>query len=252
MNTIYDTIIKNQPVIFAKFGDGEYLCASGNSGANCDGDSYNKLLSQSLKEAVIYFSKLDNAYLGAWHSGNVPTFFNTLTPNCIKWVNYHTFIMDNTSFNDDTKLQIYSAIKNNPRRKIVVANELLARAKILLNAEHHVIVPFRNWFEPDFNNILTAVLENIGDDDEPLILTSAGMGAKVLIMELHKRKPHGIFIDIGSGLDFLCTKKDSRGCTFSYETLENYFRPILPENWNDSSYNYIFDMSKSQLGLHLH
>jgi len=63
------------------------------------------------------------------------------------------------------------------------------------------------------------------------------MGSKILIMELHKRLKNGIFIDIGSGLDYLC--------------IEKYFQEILPLNWNNSCFDYIYEKAKTNIGLHL-
>ena len=77
------------------------------------------------------------------------------------------------------------------------------------------------------------------------------MGSKILIMYLHKKFPNSIIIDIGSGLDYLCTKKCSRGNSYSYEKLEKYFEEILPSNWNDSMFNYIYELAKNNIGIHL-
>jgi hypothetical protein len=41
-------INNNIPVIFLKYGDGEYLCMSKAKGANCDNDKYTDKLSSSL------------------------------------------------------------------------------------------------------------------------------------------------------------------------------------------------------------
>ena len=38
-------------------------------------------------------------------------------------------------------------------------------------------------------------------------MTSCGQSAKVLIAELHKTYPNGIYLDVGSGLDCICTKR---------------------------------------------
>ena len=89
-----------------------------------------------------------------------------------------------------------------------------------------------------FDDIYEQIIKYYNDDLNVFIITCAGMGSKVLIMELHKKFPNGIFIDIGSGLDYLCTKKSSRGNKYDYESLENYFKEILSNDWYDSKYNY--------------
>jgi hypothetical protein len=82
-------------------------------------------------------------------------------------------------------------------------------------------------------------------------MTCCGMSAKVLIAELSKKYPKGIYFDIGSGLDKLCTKKDSRGVYKSYEELLDLFKGIIPDSWNDPKYDYIYDEASTKLGIHL-
>ncbi len=245
-------IQEDKPVIFAKFGDGEYLCASGDKGENCDADRYNERLRNGLINSIKYLSGVQNCYLARWHhNDNIPKFFDTLTTNQINWVDYHTFIVDDYTFQNDHKVNLYKAIQDSKRRKILVANDLMVKANILLNTSVHVIMPQQNWFESHFDKYLSMILEQIGDDENPMILTACGMGAKVLIAELHKKKPNAIYLDIGSGLDYLCTKRSSRGHNMSYEAVALYFSSILPSNWNDPCYDWIYPVARHKLGLHL-
>lgn len=248
---ITDCIKKDLPVIFAKFGDGEFGAANGYYGANCDNDPYTPKLRNGIIEAIKYFSTINNSYCGNWHTSIVYTYFNSIVPGKINWIDYHTCIMDNNSFENNIKLELFKEIKKSKRTKILVANELLIKAKYLLNVNNHILVPYRNWVENDFDSILNNIIDACSNDENPMILTCAGMGSKILIMELHKRFPNGIFIDIGSGLDYLCTKKCSRGNIFSYEKLEKYFEEILPENWNDISFNNVYEAAKNNFGIHL-
>lgn len=85
-----------------------------------------------------------------------------------------------------------------------------------------------------------------------MILTSGGMGAKVLIADLMLER-EGIYIDIGSALDLIATKKDSRGY-MPYEEMKTYFRSILPPAhiWeNDRKYSHIYTEANLKLGTHL-
>ena len=61
----------------------------------------------------------------------------------------------------------------------------------------------------------------------------AGMGSKCLISKLLNLYPNSIFIDIGSGIDFLCKKSNTRGSNLDYATIRNYFLPMLPNGWDD-------------------
>lgn len=62
-----------------------------------------------------------------------------------------------------------------------------------------------------------------------------GQSLKVFIAELHKVYPYGIYMDIGSALDFTCTKKQSRGWSYSYNETSQAFKinNFLPIDWDD-------------------
>ena len=274
---ITEFIKKDIPFIFVKFGDGEYNAVNGYYGTNCDGDPYTIKLKNGLIEAIKYYSLLNNVYSGRWHTDDVPEYFDSIDnignfdsidnignnigdkKNKNKWIDYHTFIMDQNSFENNNKLELFKSIKDSKRKKILIGNELLIKAKYLLNIEKHLVIPYRNWVENDFENILNNILSFFNGNDvngndvngRPMIITCGGMGSKILIMELHKILKNGIFIDIGSGLDYLCTKKCSRGNTYSYDKLENYFQEILPLNWDDYSFNDIYEKAKHNIGIHL-
>jgi hypothetical protein len=248
---ITELINNDKPFIFAKFGDGEYAAANGWRGGNCDGDPYTDKLKKGIIDAIQYYSLLDNAYCGRWHTGHVGDFFNSIVPGKINWLEYHTCIMDQQSFSDNKKLLLFKAIKDSKRKKLLVGNELLTRAQYLLNLDKHIIVPYRHWVDKHYDMIYNEIVNFFEKNSNPLIITCAGMGSKILIKDLHKKFPNGIFIDIGSGLDYICTKKCSRGNPYSYEEIENYFEDILPANWNDSRFNDIYKKAKSNIGIHL-
>ena len=72
-----------------------------------------------------------------------------------------------------------------------------------------------------------------------------------IICELTKLYPKGIFLDFGSATDFICTKRDSRECTKTYAEMYNAFLPILPSDWHDEKYEYIYKEASYKLGIHL-
>ena len=78
--------------------------------------------------------------------------------------------------------------------------------------------------------------------EKNIFMFCAGMGSKCLIAALRKLYPDSLFIDIGSGIDFLCAKRNTRGAALTYEIIENYFKPILPDDWNDPKYDPILKM----------
>jgi hypothetical protein len=126
----------------------------------------------------------------------------------------------------------------------------MVKAKILLNIDHMIHVPLYNWFDTQLESIITKI-KNIVSDEPFIVLTSCGMGAKVLICELTKLFPSGIFLDVGSALDLLCTKKDSRGREYSYDSLLSEFKnqDIIPDNWDDPKYDYIYKSASMSFNL---
>jgi hypothetical protein len=245
------------PVSFSKYGDGEYACASGDNTSNCDRDAMTLKLQTKLRESFTYMvENCNNAYFGLWHDNCVIDFWKQFVTKEIKWANYHTMIIDNDlntkSDSFYAKMKLYKAIKNSKMKKIMVCNPLMIKAKILLNIDDIIHVPLCNWFDTQLEIIIDKI--KIIVTDEPFILlTSCGMGSKVLICELVKLFPHGIFLDVGSALDLLCTKKDSRGREYSYNTILKEFKnyDIIPESWDSSSYDQIYKIASTALGVHI-
>jgi hypothetical protein len=256
-NYITQCVKDNKPIIFLKFGDGEYNCVFNNYGANCDNDTYTPKLSFDIKKSFKYIvEKTDKTYIGMWQDIKNTKQWEELVNKKVNWVNYHAIIIDNKNNQDNQdKLDLYKAIKNNKSKKIIVCNELLIKSKYLFDADHIVIVPFNNWFDNQFNEILNQIIQLIGNDDNHIVITCCGMSAKVLIPALREKFTNGIYLDFGSALDFICTKKDSRGYepvyNITYEYLIDFFKEILPEDWNDEKYNYIYEKAKNKLGIHL-
>lgn len=249
---ITELIQTNTPFIFAKFGDGEYFAAVGEPGHNCDKDPYTEKKRTGLHDAFRYYSNLENSYIGYWpHNKKMVAYFESIVEKPVRWIDYHTIIMNQGSCANPNKLILYKSVKECSRKKILVGHALLVKAKHLFNLDAHIIVPFHGWFEDEFDRVYQEILDTCDGIDNPLIITSAGMGSKILIMELHKKMPNGMYIDFGSALDVLCTKRCSRGQGISYEQIENYFRPILPENWNDPCFDCIYPEARQKLGVHL-
>ena len=59
------------------------------------------------------------------------------------------------------------------------------------------------------------------------------------------------YLDFGSAIDLICTKRDSRGREYDYIYIEKLLSEILPNDWNDSQFEYIYQEAKNTLGIHL-
>jgi hypothetical protein len=261
-NILINCIENNKPISFSKYGDGEYYCMTRYIGRNCDNDTYTTKLGNALIESFKYVTDLsNNNFIGLWHDDKKVQVLQQYTNKNIKSARYHTLIFDgnfdyhnNRPYDfdyDSKKVGIYKAIRISPLKKIIVCNKLLMKSKLLFDADELVIVPFNNWFDTDFHKILNYIKDLIKYDGNHIVMTCCGMSAKVLIAELLKVYPNGIYLDFGSALDRICTKKESRGYKFTYEYLLDMLKDIIPNNWHDSQYDIIYNEAKYKLGIHL-
>jgi len=270
-----ECIRTNQPASFAKFGDGEIICVYGTltrmlqincqppalppvGRMNCDHDNYyvpEKAV--GLVHAIQYMTNdTSSSFCGLWDNAQKhAAFWQQFVKSPIRWANYHSIIIEKEDLvaqNDvlKDKIELYRTIQQSTRTKIVICNRLLAKAELLLKADYMHYVPTSNWFAEIHNYIktITEYLKEKGDE-YPIIMTMAGMGAKVILYELMKVYPKAVCIDIGSGLDILCTKRRSRDNGTYYEDMRSAFAPILPMTWDDEKYNDLYEQAKQVIGI---
>lgn len=256
--SLANAIENTKPIVFIKYGDGEFSCIYGIKGTNCDGDKYNKKLATKLLESFKYLTQNKEVYVGAWHDKKLCDYLSVLLNNekSINWCYYHSVIIeDRDIFIDRTKLkekiQLFKAIKNSYMPKCIVCNKMLEKSKILFNADLMIYVPENNWFETSFDTYLNTATEFIKCPS--IFIFCAGMSSKVLIAELYRKFPNNIYIDFGSALDLICTKKDSRGRGYTYDDIHSMLIGILPDPdvWNDEKYDIIYDEAKTRIGRHI-
>lgn len=206
-----DCIKTKKPFVFAKYGDGEYNAAVQLQGGNCDGTPYTQKLGEGVKESFQYIAKQPNTYIGQWKDfKGVDSYFQSLVETPVEWVNYNIFIFKTKQQFYEKQLAFYKAIRQSSKHKVYVCNPSMAfRAQQLLNLNETVQIDPVNWFETNYEDVLNRTI-NAVRDSHGIILTSAGMGAKVLISDLHKRFPEATIIDIGSALDLMCSGRRSR------------------------------------------
>jgi hypothetical protein len=167
----------------------------------------------------------------------------------VSWGDYHTILFNKD--NDIIKAKLYNTIKKSTRKKIILCNKHLIKSVKLLNLDHIVFVPLNNWFDNNFENILNQITNLIGEDNNHILITCAGMGSKVLITELIKKFPNGIYLDFGSALDTICTKHDTRGWKYGYDYYTTMLKDCLPDDWEDDRYNELYYSAQKNLGTHL-
>jgi hypothetical protein len=225
-----DSIKTGQPFVFAKYGDGEYNAAVQLQGGNCDGTPYTPKLGEGVKDAFCYVAKQPNVYIGQWDDFNgVDKYFQSLIDTPVQWVNYNIFIFKSKQQFYEQQLAFYKAIRESNKQKLYVCNPAMAeRAGPLLNLDAAVTVDPVNWFETNYGDVLNRTISAVKDPNNVMILTSAGMGAKVLITDLYKVFPSATIIDVGSALDLMCSGRRSRNFhTLSDSDIHEMARAIM-------------------------
>lgn len=268
-----EAIRKNLPAAFAKFGDGEIICVYAScirllnrpcqapalppvGRTNCDHDDYYvPAKALGLINSIQHLTEnTTTSFCGLWDNAakHIP-FWQQFTPTPIRWANYHSIIIEkedlaakNQVLKD--KIELYRTIQESGRKKVLVCNKFLAKAAILLKADYIQYVLPSNWFS-ELPTYLANIREYLKDEEFPIILTMAGMGAKVLVYELMKLYPKGVFIDIGSGLDILCTKRRSRDNGTRYTDMREAFASLLPPTWDDPVYEPLYEEAKKIIGV---
>jgi len=231
-NVLTDCVKNKKPVSFSKYGDGEYLCASGHFGHNCDHDKYTEKLKNSLIESFKYMvNNKDNSYIGLWFTSDVKTYWESLASKEIMFAAYHSLIID--GYDTMNKINLFKEIKFSKLKKILVSNPSLSKAKPIFNIDYVFNVNYNNWFDSYFDILINEIKKIINQDEQYIIITCAGMGSKVLICELTKLYPNNIYLDFGSSLDKICTKNQTRDGQLPYDTLLNIFNELIPENWDN-------------------
>ena len=68
---IKESVLNEKPFFFAKFGDGEFICAfhGGGYNKNCDGTFYSKKLGNAIRQSFIDIMENrndENSYVALW------------------------------------------------------------------------------------------------------------------------------------------------------------------------------------------
>ena len=226
----------DKPVRFVKFGDGEFACAAGQQGENCDGDQYFPELGDGLRRAFCDLAVTPNCYIGRWHlkdryvSDFFEKVFNTNTQKStelIPWVNYHCLLKDEERSHRQDMFYLVKAIQESPRKKIYVCNESNARLCRVFGATH-VAIPPRCWIT-EYESVLKQILAAC--EPNSIVMFSAGLCTKVAVANLLQMIPTLTCLDFGSSFDLLARGKSTRSYQGSYETEKAYYKDLLPADW---------------------
>jgi hypothetical protein len=236
--TLREKILSKQPTGFVKFGDGEFFCMAKTypGGHNIDKDNFTDDKGEKLIHAFNSFLGMnsDSVYLGKWHEDTWDwDQFRRQIDHVVPWANYHTLLLDGEDMQN--KIDLYQAIKLSPLKKIYIGNSRLQRVNVILNVDVFVAVSERNWFDNEYKNVLETVLDHIesATNTPVIVMTSAGMAAKILLADVRSRFPDTIILDFGSAFDFICTGRQSRTWEPPYSYLITLLSPFIddPQKW---------------------
>lgn len=257
--------IKNKkPIVFVRYGDGEINSIKNINIINGDNVITTLKIQNLLKYSLEYFHDKDDVYIGEWHDKNMVNelIFFVSNPQKIKWVNYHTLHIgyDVNDIYETDKYLLLKEIKNSNMPKLIICNKLLIKLKLLFNTNDFVIIPFRNWFENEghiyFKKTYDILKKYNKINKNVIIISMSGYFTKIFFSLLHNYFPNNIYLDFGSSLDFICTKKDSR-CYRTSKDYNNIYNKFLQyelfndKEWDSDEFNWIYDIAKHELGIHL-
>lgn len=210
---LIEKINKGESTGFVKFGDGEYFCMAQTypGGHNVDQDNFTEKKGDALKNAFRFFVNdySNTIFIGKWHSDNWNwnQFLNN-DKQTISWANYHTLLLDGD--NMQQKLELYRTIKLSVLQKIYIGNSSLKDVQQILNVDYFIEIAPQNWFDHDYDNILNKTCNHLSFTQPTIIMTSAGMAAKILLADVLQRYPNTIILDFGSAFDCICRGHPSR------------------------------------------
>ena len=196
---------RREPLNVIKFNDGEFHAMTGRSGSNCDNHVYSRGLRRKLNAA--WFTLRDTAYISDYCSRPSHALHKSHLERIgmpARQFNFSALLHRADGHETDRKL-LYEAIRDDTRRKIIVAPKRLAGAAAMLGCEHHVIVPLHNAFD-SYDAISTELGRHLTSDS--IVLFCCGFTSCLLAAD--HAGTGATMLDIGSGLDPLFVGKTRR------------------------------------------
>lgn len=257
ISILTEKLKKGETVIFTKFGDGEFNAMRLNdiNSHNCDGDQYTFELGIETVKALCELSDRstnETIFIGKWHTNEVIRYYHELYYNYlidnnkeekyIPYVDYHFIFPDHLfDITNSILFEFVKTIQESPLHKIIVSNVKNSKLQIVFNTNNFVQIPERSWYANGlYNNLKTCIEEILKINNNAIVLIAAGLASKILINELSKEYPKTSFIDLGSGYDIIARKYPTRawgegleGFPNCYKNQLEYFKPLLPPNYDD-------------------
>jgi len=196
---ILDKLKKGEPFVFSRFGDGEWQCILGDTGANCDGHKYFPSLGERLKEIVLsastydlYMQKKATRDMG-WNIRN----FQRENNIDRQWGDAD--ILHNASI--EGRLGEFKDALGGINEIVIVGNQKVAK---WIHTACSIFIPPKNcWLNYEDTRGACCSWANSG---RKIFLFAASMASNVLIDDLHNMYDGKLtLIDVGSALDPYCS-----------------------------------------------
>lgn len=203
-------IEKSEPMVFLRWGDGEWNCILGRDGENCDGHHYYRSLSMALKSVLA--KQLVHCYYNGMQPKAMHDMGNDINAYCdalkieIPFVNADIFHDAST---DSLLTDFFKACSD--KNVVLVGPETLTMMQLRFPKLTHIKIPPKNaWLEhAEILKKLEEVL--MSADGKTVVLFSCGMMANVLIDELWNGLFGGlIMLNMGSVFDPYCGRATRR------------------------------------------
>lgn len=219
-NTIeyYINKLRNGEVFsFTRWGDGEWLCSGGASGANCDAHIYFPELAKGLNEAL---NNPKGYYLATWpetepmmHNDNLWNYIQSrLQHTSTNWVD--ASIWEEAAMAGKLK----NFVEQLESMNFIIVSEPSKRS-LPINYTDYIEIPTTNCFL-EKERIKQQMIDMCAKYDNPVFGLSASMATNVIVDELYKQIGNKCWmIDLGSIWEpFIATPAHSRSYHAKYKS----------------------------------
>jgi hypothetical protein len=209
-----DKLKANQPFIFARYGDGEWLTILGFYGMrNSNGCTFTKELSDDMRAALLRQNPYHHAILGIARRERPITYKDKEVPyggpHIDKWLEENGITLDwydgDMLLNESLKGNLFPLIEQIRGRRVLYIGNRRLRG---LNMHGAGFFPYHAYIEPPAENahlvkdeLLTDIYKAIRQYKIDFIGWSAGLAGKVFIDEVYTRFPEVTSLDFGSLFD---------------------------------------------------
>ena len=177
-----DKIIKGIPFSFTRWGDGEWFCATGRQGANCDNHVYFPEMTTGLNTAL----KHDQGYYKAiWNAnhGQIKAILNVILPHLeqnqfkVDWVN--AGIWEDLAINND----MHKLVEALESRNFIMVSDGNKRDIDIKYADYVEVPPVNCFLAKD--KIKEGMIAMTEKYRNPIFGMSASMATNVIVDELY-------------------------------------------------------------------